>query len=163
MLQGEIAYLYDPDILDDPDMTSGKHRYLMVGERSTGPVISSIILFVKPNELKDSLNEKFHEKHPQLPPSLTLSKYRSLKKAALVACVTLRMQVSTIAFACIYFEQLCLKGLVAKANRRLVMAVCLVLAFKFNEVWQTRKKSLYIYFTTQLLCVFANLPGDPCP
>src|SRR3546814_5624877 len=50
------------------------------------------------------------------------------------AVVELELQVSKIAFACIYFEQRCLIGLVAKSNRRLIMGVCLVLAFKFNEV-----------------------------
>lgn len=38
-----------------------------------------MILFVNPKQLKDELNRQFREKHPELPPSLTLSKIRSLK------------------------------------------------------------------------------------
>jgi hypothetical protein len=44
------------------------------------------------------------------------------------------MHIATAALACMYFEKLCLKLLVSKSNRNLAMAVCLVLAYKFNEV-----------------------------
>lgn len=50
-----------------------------MGDHSTGPVVFSVILFVNPKQLKDELNRQFREKHPELPPSLTLSKIRSLK------------------------------------------------------------------------------------
>lgn len=48
--------------------------------------VSSVLLFVKPRVLKDELNTQFREKHPSLPPSLTLSKIRSLKRQALLGC-----------------------------------------------------------------------------
>lgn len=35
--------------------------------------------------------------------------------------------------ACIYFEILCIKGVVTKPNRKLSMACCLLIAYKFNE------------------------------
>ena len=79
------------------------------------------------------LNDQFREKFPQLPASLTLSKIRNLKKKTLLACVGLGIEISTVAIAFIFFEQLILKALVAKANRKLSMAVCLILAAKFNE------------------------------
>ena len=41
--------------------------------------------------------------------------------------------MATVALACIYFERLCLVGVVTKPNRRLVMAACLAIAYKFNE------------------------------
>lgn len=50
-----------------------------VGDSSMGPVIFSVILFVNPKQLKDELNRQFRDKNPSLPPSLTLSKIRSLK------------------------------------------------------------------------------------
>ena len=84
-------------------------------------------------ELKQNLNDQFREKFPQLPASLTLSKIRNLKKKTLLACVNLGIEISTVAIAFILFEQLVLKALVAKENRKLSMAVCLVLAAKFNE------------------------------
>mmetsp|Transcript_12818 Transcript_12818/g.19294 ORF Transcript_12818/g.19294 Transcript_12818/m.19294 type:complete len:477 (-) Transcript_12818:154-1584(-) len=126
-------YLHDPYTLDDPDMMQGKHRYVLRGDASTGPVMSSVILFVNAKDLKDDLNEKFRERHPTLPQTLSLSKIRNLKKAALLGSLALDLEVSTVAIAFICFEQLCLKGLVTKANRRLSMAVCLILAVKFNE------------------------------
>jgi len=44
-----------------------------------------------------------------------------------------RQRRACVAVAVILFERLCLKGLVTKANRRLTMAVALLLAYKFNE------------------------------
>jgi len=68
-----------------------------------------------------------------MPPSLTLSKIRRLKLQALIACVRAKMEVSTVALACVYFERLALDCRVDKSNRRLVFAVCLLLAAKMNE------------------------------
>ena len=48
--------------------------------------VSSVLLFVKPRVLKDELNARFREEHPSLPPSLTLSKIRSVKRQALLGC-----------------------------------------------------------------------------
>lgn len=45
-----------------------------------------MLLFVKPRVLKDELNARFREEHPLLPPSLTLSKIRSVKRQALLGC-----------------------------------------------------------------------------
>ncbi|CAN0404465.1 unnamed protein product, partial [Ectocarpus sp. 13 AM-2016] len=95
--------------------------------------VSSVLLFVKPRVLKDELNARFREEHPMLPPSLTLSKIRSVKRQALLGCYRAGMEVSTVALACIYFERLCLAGVVTKPNRRLAMAACLAIAYKFNE------------------------------
>jgi len=69
----------------------------------------------------------------RMPPSLTLSKIRRLKQQALVACVRAKMEVSTVALACVYFERLCLDCRVDKSNRKLVFAACLLLASKINE------------------------------
>lgn len=69
----------------------------------------------------------------RMPPSLTLSKIRRLKQQALIACVRAKMEVSTVALACVYFERLALDCRVDKSNRRLVFAVCLLLAAKMNE------------------------------
>lgn len=44
-----------------------------------------------------------------------------------------KIEVSTVALACVYFERLCLAGVVTKPNRRLAMAACLAIAYKFNE------------------------------
>jgi hypothetical protein len=58
------------------------------------------------------------------------------------------IEISTIAIAIINFERLCLKGLITKINRRLSMAICLLLAIKFHEIYsiQKSKKILEILF-----------------
>ena len=50
-----------------------------------------------------------------------------------MAAVSFKMEVSTVALACIYFERLCLDTRVDKSNRRLSFAACLLLAAKINE------------------------------
>eukprot|EP01041_Mallomonas_annulata_P009802 gene9802-20391_t len=119
-------FLYEPNSLDDPDMLQGKHRSLRHGAANTGPVVSSIISFVNDHDLRQSLNEQFREKHPLLPPSLTLSKIRNLKKSALLGCLAVDIELSTVALA----------GVVSKVNRHLTMAVTLLLAYKFNQPLQ---------------------------
>jgi hypothetical protein len=44
----------------------------------------------------------------RMPPSLTLSKIRSMKQQALMACIRSKIEISTLALACVYFERLCL-------------------------------------------------------
>ena len=180
------ADIYIPGFLDDPQMVQGRNRNVMMGDKVTGPIISSTIQFVKPSVLKADLNKQFRERFDQyeppknqrkyigarvidgvytlidptdatqdddieegirsgsisadheietrrMPPSLTLSKIRSLKQQALVACVRARIEISTLALACIYFERLCLDCRVDKSNRRLSFAACLLLAAKVNE------------------------------
>lgn len=69
----------------------------------------------------------------RMPPSLTLSKIRSIKQAALLACIKAKIEVSTVALACVYFERLALDCRVDKSNRRLTFATCLLIAIKFNS------------------------------
>lgn len=137
---GERGCFYDPNILDDPEMLHGGNRHVLKKEEKTGPIVSSVILYVNDKDLKEELNQQFRDKHPQLPPSLTLSKIRKLKKTALIGALSddLSIECSTVALAVISFERLCLKGLVTKFNRRLSMAVSLLLAYKFNETWTER-------------------------
>lgn len=73
------------------------------------------------------------EKQLRMPPSLTLSKIRSLKHQALLAAVQANLEISTVALACVYFERLALDCRVDKSNRRVSFAACLLLASKINE------------------------------
>lgn len=130
---GVKGYLYDPNYIDDPELLHGSHRYVLQRSASTGPILSSIILFVNKKELENSLNEQFRESHPNLPPSLTLSRIRNIKKITLLYCVKIGIEVSTVALAVINFERLCMKGFVTKVNLELSMAISLLLAFKFCE------------------------------
>ncbi|RLN96355.1 hypothetical protein BBJ28_00007922 [Nothophytophthora sp. Chile5] len=126
---------YSANFLDDPEFRQGRHRHVVRGDKSLGPIVSSILLFVKPHELKDELNQKFQEKHAWWlqDPSLSLSKLRHLKREALLCSQRLDLEVATVALACVLFEKLVLQHYVTKANRKLYMAVCFLLAVKFNE------------------------------
>ena len=95
--------------------------------------MESVIAWVQESEYRKELNEAFRLKHPDLPPRLTLSKIRKIKRLFLDVTKSLDLELSTAALAVVYFETLCLKRLVGKPNRKLVAAACLVLAFKFNE------------------------------
>lgn len=44
---------YMPNYLDDPEFRQGRHRHVVRGDKNIGPVVSSILLFVKPNDLKE--------------------------------------------------------------------------------------------------------------
>jgi hypothetical protein len=141
----EKGLLYEPNSLDDPDLRYGCHRYVLQRSKNTGPILSSIITYVNKKDLKETLNEQFREKHPQLPPSLTLSKIRNCKKETMLFCVKIGLELSTVALAMINFERLCLKGIVTKYNRKLSMAVSLILAFKFHEDgFDSNKKKKYL-------------------
>lgn len=204
-------------------MTLGRHRNVMVGDRTTGCIVASTIQFVQPALLKADLNKQFRERFDgweppkvmrkfinakivdgiftlaedensskdkavgvgqgppthrkrmssvstlsnvgateemiiRMPPSLTLSKIRSLKQQALMAALKAKLEISTVALAIVYFERLCLVSdcmplyscvskhheitdllwllqdcRIDKSNRRLSFAACLLLAIKINE------------------------------
>jgi len=135
---------YMPGFLDDPKLIQSKHNRLVCQKNGTvvGPIIYSIILYEKPETIKTELNEKFHERHPSLPPSLTLSKIRAIKRQAMQMCLRCGIEIGTLALCFVYFERLCLDRMVSKANRRLCMAACYVLAFKFNEPLISKKEKL---------------------
>jgi hypothetical protein len=39
---------YEPGLLDDPAMSVGRHKQLLTGDEYTGPIVCSILQFVKP-------------------------------------------------------------------------------------------------------------------
>jgi len=201
----ESEHEYQPGFLDDPAMVQGRHRHVMVGDKVTGPIVSSVIQFVDPVDLKKDLNKQFRDRFegwepppsqrkyigaqvvngvytlldpttvvasvvdgnddeeevkvqtvsasvaPQrpssmsqqkpansaiairMPPSLTLSKIRSLKHRILLIGLKSQVELSTIALSYVYFERLCLDCRVDKSNRHLSFAACLLLAYKTNE------------------------------
>eukprot|EP00921_Rhytidocystis_pertsovi_P008941 GHVQ01014493.1.p1 GENE.GHVQ01014493.1~~GHVQ01014493.1.p1 ORF type:complete len:420 (-),score=29.56 GHVQ01014493.1:2136-3395(-) len=124
---------YDPFFLDNPRFRQGKHHTVM---RLEGLTIS-VIPFVKPKKLKDQLNEQFHELHPWIHHSMTLSKLRNLKADifSLLDHLT-ALDPSSVASAWVYFERLVLQRVVEKSNRKLFCFACVLLAYKFNQPCQ---------------------------
>lgn len=58
----EESGTYVCGFIDDPEWVVGRHRHVMVGDKNVGPIVSSTIQFVQPNELKRELNNKFRER-----------------------------------------------------------------------------------------------------
>ena len=79
------------------------------------------------------MNEHFKETHPGIDATVTLSQIRSLKSKLLQVAQAQNLELSSVCFAYVYFEKLVLKNFVKKVNRKLVGAVCLLLAAKIND------------------------------
>ena len=120
---------YDPLKLDDPNLKTGRHRTII----ALPSYISSIIEYARPSELKKELNELFRIQHPDINETLTLSKIRNLKTSLLEVALAENLELSTVAKAYVYFEKLVFQNFVKKQNRKLIGAICLVLASKIND------------------------------
>lgn len=70
---------YRVGFLDDPQMVQGRNRNVMMGNKVTGPIISSTIQFVKPSVLKADLNKQFRERFDQWEPPKSQRKYIGAK------------------------------------------------------------------------------------
>ena len=124
--------LYDPFFLDDPNIRSGKHRVVL----HLPGFMSSLISYVRSKELKSELNATFQARHESwlIPSSkMTLSKIRKCKQDVLDIVVSLDLELATASIAWIYFEKLVLRNRVDKASRKIMAAVCLLLAYKWSE------------------------------
>ncbi|KAK1801543.1 hypothetical protein P4O66_004602 [Electrophorus voltai] len=118
---------YDPNLLSDPKWPCGKHKRVLI----FASYVTTVIEYVKPSDLKKDMNEMFKEKFPHI--KLTLSKIRSLKREMRAVSEDCGLQPVTIAMAYVYFEKLVLQGRLNKTNRKLVSAVCVLLAAKISS------------------------------
>lgn len=69
----------------------------------------SIIQYARPADLKLELNDHFRQTHPEIDPTITLSKIRSVKTRLLAVGQELDLEISSIAKSFAYFEKLVLK------------------------------------------------------
>ncbi|CAG8500384.1 10957_t:CDS:10 [Diversispora eburnea] len=142
----KVTDYYDPTYLDNPELktekqstvdsqdlkSSSKHRTVLSLSGFMGSLMHHN---TRPSDLKRESNAIFRQAHPEVDPSLTLSQIRKIKTKLLIASryEDLDLELSTVAKAYAYFEKLILKGRVTKHNRKLIGAICLLLASKVNE------------------------------
>jgi len=120
---------YDPNFLDDPDLTTGKHRTVL----NLASFRSSIFPFVKEKDLQKELNDQFHQRHPWMQPGVTLYKIRKLKKKLLDIGLERKLELSSVALAYVCLDKLLIQNLISKENLKLYGAICFFLAVKFND------------------------------
>ena len=142
----ESKFSSEFNIFDDTEMRySSSHRHSVRGAIQTGPVISSIILYANEKDLRESVNEQFMDKYPNLPPSLNISEVCDLTISLAKGCIKLNIEIATAALAYICFERLCLQSIITKSNRNLAMAVSLLLSYKFNECYLLEEQTLKLH------------------
>lgn len=140
------AEFYNPNFLDDPSLTTGRHRVVI----NLPSFLSSVLGYVRNSELKAELNAAFHVRHPWFTAAgMSLSKIRRCKALMIDIGLTVDLELSTVASAYVYFERLCLLNAVTKSNRKLVAGACLLLAMKFNEGFPNQLHSKDKQFSQQ--------------
>eukprot|EP00914_Ancora_sagittata_P024561 GHVO01049078.1.p1 GENE.GHVO01049078.1~~GHVO01049078.1.p1 ORF type:complete len:209 (+),score=18.93 GHVO01049078.1:304-930(+) len=83
---------------------------------------------------KDESNRLFAQGHKWIHPSVTLSKLRNLKLDLFgLSTDSTILTLPIVACAWTYFERLLGRGAVHKGTRKLLGAVCLILAYKFYQ------------------------------
>ncbi|KNE66691.1 hypothetical protein AMAG_11191 [Allomyces macrogynus ATCC 38327] len=86
-----------------------------------------------PPDVKHEVNRAFHVAHPSVDASVAWTHVRSVHRRIREVGVAMGAEVATLVLAMVAFDRLVLHGIVLKANRKLVAAICLLLAVKVNE------------------------------
>lgn len=137
-VSSEVDLLHDPVVessldeveqvlLDDPELTSGKHRTVL----NLPSFMVSIIQYAKPAKVKKDINERFKEEFPGV--TITLTKLRSLKAEMIAIAQKVSLDCAIIACAFVYFERTILKTKITKQNRKVIAGACLLLSIKFCD------------------------------
>eukprot|EP00347_Sterkiella_histriomuscorum_P010963 403374268 len=139
---------FQPLFLDDTKLGQGKNKHVV----SLPSYKMAMLPFVNPQRKKDELNRMFQKTHPKISKNLSLSKIRKLKlnmiemflhpedsnidqrKIKKLNDIYLT-EIYSIAQGWVLFEKLIYKGLVKKSNRKIMAAICLLIALKNNQIY----------------------------
>ncbi|CCW68612.1 unnamed protein product [Phytomonas sp. Hart1] len=135
----------DAFFLDSGTITGGERRKKLIVLPSYR---TSVISFVDKKILKKDLNNHFYVQHPELEVcGVKLTHLRKIKNELLVYALEddSPLELSTLAHAYWYFERLVIQGMVSKANRKVLLAACTLLAIKFLETGDVSRKLQYFH------------------
>ncbi|KAJ3254623.1 CDK5 and ABL1 enzyme substrate 1 [Boothiomyces macroporosus] len=124
---------YDPNFLDNPDLKTARNKTVITLPGFLGTIIQPSTA----SELKKEINQHFKDTHPGVDATITLTQIRNLKKSLGKIGLSNNLELSSIAFAYVYLEKLIIKNFVNRANRKLIGAICLLLAAKVNDPKET--------------------------
>ncbi|EAN80103.1 cyclin dependent kinase-binding protein, putative [Trypanosoma equiperdum] len=134
----------DAFFLDKGNITGGERRKKLIVLHSYR---ASVISFVDKKVLKKDINNHFYVQHPELEVrEIKLTHMRAIRTDLLNLALEENspVELATVAYANWYFERLIMRGMVGKRNRRLALAVCLLLAIKFVETGDVHRKIQYL-------------------
>ncbi|KAJ2838127.1 hypothetical protein J3B01_001635 [Coemansia erecta] len=122
--------MYRAGVLDDPGLQKGIHRAMAGLTEYMGTIFDN----VKADDQRQEGSERPRDGHSEIvADSPTFEQIRRLRAYMLRVTREQDLELSTAATGWVYFEKLILKGYAVKDNRKLVAAVCLLLALKINE------------------------------
>jgi hypothetical protein len=128
--------------------TSGRYASNLkeMAERCQESIVQihdEIARIIRESQDLDDVRNKLHSADIHSKPNI-LSKFGILQNTRNSFWINgnFRLNEYMHAIAVINFERLCIKGLVTKMNRKLTMAVSLLLAYKFNENSNTYHKTI---------------------
>ena len=138
---------YDPSFFEEITLKNSAKKTVY----GLNGMLGSVISYTKPDELVKDMNRLFKQMairsdiELSVDPSLTLSQIKSLKRKIVKIGTDMDLEKVTTASALVYFEKLCLNGVVSNSARRLYGAVCLFLASKLHEIKGSNFKALCDY------------------
>ncbi|KAJ2779180.1 18S rRNA pseudouridine methyltransferase [Coemansia javaensis] len=122
--------MHGDGVLDDSELQSGLYRAVSGLTEYVGTIFEN----VRGDDQRQDGADRGHALHPDAAAARpTPEQIRRLKAHMLRVAREQDLELSTAAIGWVYFEKLVVKGCVAKGNRRLVAAVCLLLSLKINE------------------------------
>jgi len=117
---------YNPLFLNKVEVT--KHKFSVDLPCHKG----SVIAYAKQSERKETLDAVWAQRHTWLKTNLKFSNIRGMKKKMFDIALDKGLEISSVAYAYVFFEKLILKNMVTKDNYKILAAACLLLAVKFD-------------------------------